>query len=163
MSVDRKIDIKKPTLDDIPGLLSLWRGQYDYHHDLDSTYYVPNSNDLDKKFQLYLTEAVVNNRPHILIATSEDKIVGFVTYEKVEADYFDTSIVEHGDVLELYIDDRYRKYGIGNKLMSKVENFFKGEGLEFMSLQCSTYNKNALDFYSKSGYINRQSLLYKKI
>jgi len=158
-----KITIRKPSLDDLPSLIVLWHGQYKYHHDLDSTYYVSNSTKLDKKYEQYLSQAINKNDPYILVAVQENILVGFITYEKVDAGYFDTNIVEHGDVLELYLDPKYRKTGIGKKLMAEVEKFFKNEGINFMRLQCSTFNKNALGFYKDIGFTNRQSLLYKKI
>lgn len=157
------IVIRIPDLSDLQGLIYLWRGQYDYHHNLDSTYYVSNSEELDKKFKKYLEQAIKKSNPNILVAEKEGKLIGFITYEKVDADYFDTNIIEHGDILELYVDPKYRKMGAGKKLMIEVEKFFKNKGVEYLSLQCSTFNKNALDFYKKYGFTNRQSLLYKRI
>lgn len=158
-----KIKIRKPNLKDLPQLIPLWQKQYAYHHDLDSDYYVSNSAQLDEKFKKYLTKAIEKDDPYILVAEKEGKLVGFVTYEKAEADYFDTNFTEHGDILELFVENTYRKKGIGKLLMDTVEKIFKDQGLDIINLQCSTFNKNALSFYKNLGLVNRQSLLYKKI
>jgi len=36
----KKIKIRKSNFGDLPQLIDLWRGQYEYHDDLNSTYYV---------------------------------------------------------------------------------------------------------------------------
>ena len=163
MTSSNNINIKKPALSDLPNLIELWRGQYKYHHYLDSTYYVPNSPSLDKKFEEYLKQAIEKNDPNILVAEMGNRLVGFITYEKTDADYFDTNFVEHGDVLELFITPEFRNKDVGKKLMNEVEETFQKDGIKFMSLQCSTFNKNALRFYKEEVFTNRQSLLYKKI
>jgi|GEM_PF-872309 len=158
-----KITIRKPDIKDLPKLITLWQQQYEYHHDLDSQYYVSNSEELNKKFQSYLTKAIKENAPYILIAKDDNKMIGFITYEKVDADYFDTNFKEHSDILELFVKEDYREKGVGKLLMDKVEKFFKNKGINTLSLQCSTFNKNALSFYKHLGLVNRQTLLYKKI
>lgn len=158
-----QIKIRKPNTNDLPKLITLWQQQYEYHHDLDSQYYVSNSQELDKKFKSYLTKAIEENDPYILVAEDDDEMVGFITYEKADADYFDTNFVVHGDVLELFVKESYRKKGVGKLLMDEVEKFFKDQGINTLSLQCSTFNKNALSFYEHLGLINRQTLLYKEI
>ncbi len=157
------VTIRKPNLKDLPALIVLWHGQYDYHHDIDSTYYVPNSKELDQKFRKYLKKAILKNGPYILLAEVDNEPVGFVTYEKSHVDYFDTKIVEYGDIIELYVRPEYRKQGIGKQLMEEVERFFRDKGIEYLSLGCSTFNKDALDFYENFGFVNRQSLLYKSL
>ncbi len=37
--VPTETKIERPTLEDIPELLELWKQQYDYHHNLDPDYY----------------------------------------------------------------------------------------------------------------------------
>ncbi|MFC1627344.1 GNAT family N-acetyltransferase [Patescibacteria group bacterium] len=155
--------ISKPSLNDIPELLKLWRGQYKYHNDLDNYYYVSNSIELDNKFTKYLKIAINKNNPNILIATINNQIVGFITFEKSSTDYFDTKIKQYGEVIELFVSKEFRKRGIGKKLLTKVEKYFSEKGIEHIEIQCSTFNKDALDFYKNSNYVNRQTLLFKKI
>lgn len=158
-----KVKIIKPKLDDLIEIIDLWKKQYNFHHHLDPEYYVSNSASLIKKFQKYLAEAIEKNNPHILVARTDGKIIGFVTFNRQSADYFDTKIQEYGEVIELFIDDGYRNQGIGKRLLQAVENHFSKLRIKYIEIQTSTFNNNAIEFYQHSGYINRQTLLFKKI
>ncbi|MBN1618311.1 GNAT family N-acetyltransferase [Candidatus Dojkabacteria bacterium] len=158
-----QIRIIKPEIKDLDRLIPLWEEQYKYHHDLDSDYYVTNSEDLTNKFREYLTKSIEKNDPYILVALLDGEYAGFITFKTEEADYFDTNIKKFGSIIELYVSGKYRRKGIGTKLMESVENFFKEKGLEWVELQCSSYNEMALIFYDKSEFKNRQTLLFKRI
>jgi ribosomal protein S18 acetylase RimI-like enzyme len=155
--------IFKPGLSDIPQILQLLQKQYDYHHDLDPTYYVPNSENLDKKFEEYLTDAIIKDDPNILVAEEGDETIGFITFEEQSEQYFDTNIKNYGVVLELFVNEDQRTRGVGTKLMSEAENYFKAKGLKYMKLSCSTFNKLALNFYVNGKYVSRQFLMFKEL
>ena len=157
------MNILKPTLADIPELLGLWKKQYDYHHDIDTIYYVAYSEDLKDEFEKYLTKAINDDDPRILVAKDDAKIVGFITFKEDEESYFDTQIKKFGVVIELYVSDQSRAQGIGKALMREAENFFASKELTDVKLFCSSFNTNTLNFYSHIGYVQRQSVLFKKI
>lgn len=158
-----QLKIVKPHLKQLSDLISLWEKQYDYHHNLDNQYYVVNSESLKQKFEKYLTKAIKANDPYILIAQVDNKIAGFITFEKGPADYFDTQIKEYGEVIELFVDNQYRKLGIGKKLLAAAEKHFTQRKIKYVKVQSSSFNQNALEFYKHLKYINRQTLLFKKI
>jgi len=124
-----EVEIIKPVVKDLGKLISLWEEQYRYHHDLDSDYYVKSSEGLTKQFREYLAKSIEKNDPYILVALIGGEFVGFISFEIDEAEYFDTKIKKFGSVLELYVSEKYRRKGIGSKLMKRVENFFKEKGL----------------------------------
>lgn len=157
------MEIVKPKPNELDRLLDLWQEQYEYHNKIDPIYYVPNSVELNKKFKEYLVKAIKKDEPHILIAKQGMEIMGFVTFEKGSGDYFDTNITRYGEVIELLVSEKYRERDVGKKLMCAVEKYFRENKIEFIKIQCSTHNINALNFYQHSGYENRQTLLYKRI
>lgn len=157
------MNIRKPLVNEIPLLVTLWEKQYEYHHNLDSDYYVDNSPSLTEQFKEHLAKAINDNDPYILCAYINDVMVGFVTFKKTEADYFDANITEYGEIIELHVEESSRRQGVGAALMKAVENFFSKEGLVWVELQASTYNKLAIKFYEGEGYKNRQTLMFKKI
>ena len=155
--------IRKPTSEDLPALIPLWIGESDFHHELDPEYYTPTASDEDKQFEKYFLDALATNDPYFLIAEMEEKVVGFVMYKKGKADYFDTNIVDFGEVLELFVDPDFRKKGIGEKLVNEVEKFFKEEGLAYLKLEASSRNDNAIKFYQEHGFEDHVTVMYKKI
>ena len=111
----------------------------------------------------YKTKAIESDEPNILIATIGKEIVGFITFEIAEADYFDTNIKRYGEAIELFVSEIHRKKGIGKKLLSEAEEYFKSKGIKWVELQVSSFNANAIDMYKHVGYKNRQSLFFKQI
>lgn len=155
--------IVKPSTKDIPQLIRLWEQQYQLHHSLDSKYYVPNSEPLTKEFERYLSRAIKQNKPHILIAKSRGQIIGFITFSSESTSYFDTQIKKFGEVLELFVDEKFHKQGIGKNLLTAAEKHFAKLGLKHIKLECSMFNQSAIQFYQRLGYINRQALLFKQL
>jgi diamine N-acetyltransferase len=157
------MQILKPNSSHLTELLALWEGQYSYHNGLDDTYYVSNSPLLTERFEKHLLKAINNDDPHILVALEDNSLLGFITFNEGEADYFDTKITHYGEIIELFVLDDHRMQGVGKALMSAAENYFKEKGITTIKLQSSSFNETALKFYDKLNYKNRQSLLFKQI
>jgi len=153
----------KPELNQLNKIIALWEKQYDYHHDLDNEYYVGNNSELKLEFEKYLIKAIKNNDPNILVALENDELIGFITFEKADSDYFDTNIEEYGEIIELFVDKSYRQKGVGKKLMQAIEDHFSKLGINWIELQASTYNKSAINFYDNLGYENKQTVMFKKL
>jgi ribosomal protein S18 acetylase RimI-like enzyme len=157
------ISINKPTIQDLPHVLSLWQAQGSFHHRLDPVYYEPERQENDNWSIQYLTQAIEQNTPYIKIAKDNDDIVGFITYEKQKDPYFDSNIKEFGSVLELFVEQAYRSQGVGTLLLASAEADFRIMGLKFSRIESSSFNTSAIDFYEKKGYTTRQVLLFKHI
>ncbi len=158
-----QVIVRRPTSKDLAALFALWKKQTDFHYELDLAYYAPSAPDEDKKFEKYFTNALSTNDPYFFVAEVNGILVGFITYKKGQANYFDTVIQEYGWVLELFIDSEYRDHGIGTKLMEEAAKFFKSEGLQYVKVEVSSHNTNAIQFYQKNGFVSHVDVMYKKI
>ncbi|KKQ35868.1 MAG: hypothetical protein US52_C0014G0013 [candidate division WS6 bacterium GW2011_GWA2_37_6] len=151
------VKIIKPTKEQIDELMKLWIGEVEFHVGLDDVYY----GDWDARE--YLLNAIENDEPHLLVASENGNLVGFVTFDKGKEEYSDTKIKEFVEVKEIFVLPEFRGKGIGRMLLSEVEKFSKKENLGWVKLQCSTKNPDALKFYESMDYRDRQRLLYKKV
>lgn len=71
-----------------------------------------------------------------------------------------------GLIRYVYILPKYQRQGIGKKLMKKIEEEAKNEGLTKLSLFTSEQAKWAIDFYKKLGYeiiVTRESEIGKYV
>lgn len=84
-----------------------------------------------------------------------------VSYDKF--DYLDYKCPKKGEVIELIASKNSRGKGIGEKLINKIEKYFKSLGCEYMSLEVFAYNDKAINFYKKNGYHSRMEYMIKKI
>jgi GNAT superfamily N-acetyltransferase len=53
---------------------------------------------------------------------------------------------------ELYVEDRYRKKGIGGKVMGEIMELARTMGAKTLWAQTETYNKAAQSFFSGQGF-----------
>ena len=90
------------------------------------------------------TKAVVENTDKYFVATVNDKVVGFVYYEKSSEEKYK----DYGYLEAIYLSEKYKGLGIGKMLFSVAVNGLKEMGYNKFYLHCLTGNKT-LGFYKK--------------
>jgi ribosomal protein S18 acetylase RimI-like enzyme len=102
----------------------------------------------------------------IYIAESNNYYVGMIAgiiekYSVVDNSHYRNN--KEGRILELFVEENYRKRNIGGKLMEKMEEYFKENDCDFLLVNVFEYNKAAKEFYKKSRYNVRNIEMCKKI
>ena len=111
-------------------------------------------------------EEVKNNNGKCYIAVENDKVIGLIMgciFSYDEYDYLDYKCPKRGEITELIVSKNVRSKGIGNMLISKMEDYFKSLGCEYILVDVFAYNENAIKFYDKNGYHSRMYTSIKKI
>lgn len=80
-----------------------------------------------------------------------------------ELDYLDYKCPKRGIITELIVSSKARGNGIGKKLMSSIEQYFKENNCEYVLVDVFAYNTNAIKFYDKNGYHPRMYTNIKKL
>jgi GNAT superfamily N-acetyltransferase len=108
---------------------------------------------------------------HIVVAKDDEKIVGYAysnisskeAYSNDFATFFDISSVSRknvGCLSQFYINEAYRKYGIGSMLfdmsMSWLNQF---DDIEDYFIFVSNGNDDALEFYKRKGFVVSHEIL----
>jgi len=78
-------------------------------------------------------------------------------------DYLDYKCPRAGYITELIVSQKLRSKGIGQKLINKIEEYFKSINCEYVLVDVFAYNDNAFNFYSKKDYHSRMHTMIKKI
>lgn len=157
------IEVSPVSAGDMTALLSLWRGQYDFHYQLDSDYYRPFSSAIEQAAVNAIETALADTEPLMRVARNDGRLCGFVTFDVARRDYIDSRYVVFGEIRELYVSAEFRGRGVGAALIDAVEAHFRERGVNSMLVQCATGNKGAIEFYRHGGYESRQVLLYKRL
>ena len=63
---------------------------------------------------------------------------------------------------EFFIDQEYRRRGVGTQLMRQVEEYFTGDGVAGFQLFTGGNNRLAQGFYERLGYIRTDEIMYRK-
>ena len=124
------------------------------------------SEDYREKMIITDLKNVNDNNGKVYLAILDNQVIGLIMgiiYKYNEEDNLDYKCPKKGIVTELIVTNKVRARGIGNMLMNKMEEYFKTEGCEYISLDVFSYNKNAIDFYQRKGFNNRMNVMLKKI
>ena len=103
-------------------------------------------------------EEVKNNNGKCYLAIQNGKAIGVImgilgTYE--EYDYLDYKCPRRGEVTELIVTKKIRSNGVGQKLMEKMEDYFRSIDCEYVVIDVFAYNDIGINFYNKLGYHTR--------
>lgn len=161
------IEISRPKKEDLETVFGFWRAQHELHYNLDTTYYKPNSSELDKLAREYFEKVIDTDSPHILVARLSNRIVGFITFNEKRAgsgiETFASNLADHVEVIDLFIDEEFRGKNVGTQLMTKVQEHCQRAGLPNMKVEVATANTKALQFYEKLGFVPRQTEIFTTI
>lgn len=122
--------------------------------------------DYRDKMAILDLEEVNNNEGKCFLAIENNEVIGLImgyvrSYD--EYDYLDYKCPRSGEVSELIVSQKTRSKGIGQKLMQKMEEYFKSIDCEYIFIDVFAYNENAIKFYEKQGYHTRGLIDVKKI
>lgn len=119
-----------------------------------------------EKMALIDLNEVNKNNGKCYLAIEEDEVIGLIMGtipQYGEFDYLDYKCPKRGEITELIVTSKIRSKGVGNALISKIEEYFKSAGCEYILVDVFAYNDNAIKFYDKNGYHSRMYTNIKKI
>ena len=104
--------------------------------------------------QMYLRLLELFERPSdkILVAESAEGVCGYVH----AVDY---DLLYHGhmkNIMGIAVDSRYRRQGIGRKLLEGIEQWARYTGAEGIRLNSGSERKEAHAFYESCGYVQKK-------
>ena len=106
-----------------------------------------------EKRQAYWREAIEYSEPQLLVATEDDKVVGFVGFDR-SRDAGTKSTV--GEILALYVLPAHWGQGAGVALWDGARDGLKEEGCTQVSLWVLLHNERALKFFEHSAGFKRE-------
>ena len=98
------------------------------------------------------------NNNNTLVLEINGEIVGFTNYGKTE----DTGYSNCGEIMALYIINKYHGYGLGRKLVNEAVKELKKMGFDKMIIACLKGNPTN-EFYKHIGGIYVKNGLFKRL
>lgn len=112
----------------------------------------------------FLDERLQHNESIIFVATDSNtqQAIGFTQlYPK----YSSVRLSKNWILNDLYVDENYRKQGIGEKLIKAAMGFAKTQGSTFVQLETAVDNYTAQHLYESIGFVKQENdsefFLYK--
>lgn len=107
----------------------------------------------------YFEDLILNN--YVIVALIGEKIIGYLAGTINEKGSYEE--VQYGEINNMLIDDDYRGYGIGRKLIDSFKNYCKKNDIYSLKVVASAKNTNAINFYKKQGFDNFNTTLTMNI
>jgi len=99
------------------------------------------------------------NQEIVLIAENDSGAIGFATGRIGHHMCFSTPI---GDILEIFVREEHRKFGVGSKLFERIEDEFARHGVNRLRVFTTLDNVTAADFYENRGYTRYETVMFRK-
>ena len=107
---------------------------------------------IDKR-QAYWREAIEYSEPQLLVATENDKVVGFVGFDRSRDAGTKSSV---GEIWALYVLPAHWGQGVGVALWDGAREGLKEEGCTQVTLWVLLHNERALRFFEHSAGFKRE-------
>ena len=122
--------------------------------------------DYREKQAILDLEEINNYNGKCYLAVENGKAIGLVMgciplYD--EFDYLDYKCPKRGEITELVVTNRVRSNGVGQRLINKMEEYFKSLDCEYVIVDVFYYNEIGKKFYSKNDYHTRMEVKIKKL
>jgi len=131
------IRANKNHIESVSILFDFYRQFYKYKKDL-------------KNSKNFIHKRIINNESIIFIGIKNKKVLAFVQlYETFDSLNLNKKLV----LYDLYVDEKYRKLGIGRKLMNKSKDFAINNNFARIELSTSINNYDAQKLYESLDYI----------
>ena len=122
--------------------------------------------DYREKMAIVDLNDIKNNNGKCYLMIENDRAIGLIMgciFPYGEYDYLDYKCPKRGEITELIVSKKSRSKGIGQKLINKMEEYFKSVGCEYVLVDVFAYNEIGKNFYNKNNYHNRMEIKIKKL
>jgi GNAT superfamily N-acetyltransferase len=100
---------------------------------------------------------------YIIVAQSRGKIIAFLRASAYRTDWMAWKSGKGAEVWDIFIEKKFRNKNIGTALLSAFLQWCKQKKVDYILTNVTTLNKDAIEFYTKFGFKNRQTIMEKKI
>ena len=116
----------------------------------------PDCEFYEKMFRTHLLRQLKLRPDTVKVVEVDGQVAGYVWYRIVGSTVGTFGRIEH-----IFVDERFRKRGIGKQLMQAAEQHFKSKGIRKMKLTVTSDNKAAVSLYSGMGYKTKRYVMEK--
>jgi ribosomal protein S18 acetylase RimI-like enzyme len=148
------------------GLVNLMEILQDYIADIDPLHRIRRSPEYGRIYTDSLLKKIKLSTGKIYLAKQDQSILGCIAGAieiQNEAERAGIIPSKAGRVLDLIVRDGYRGQGIGTKLMSAMEDYFRVNGCDIVRIEVFVPNIQAHAFYTLNQYTNRTYDMVKPI
>lgn len=144
-----EIIIRQAIIEDVPEIQKIMQLDFiEAKKDFDPLYNINYSFEVDGVE--YINKSITDPNHITLVATSENKIIGFIiASSKINNQFIDN--LKIAELESMFILDKYRSQGYGSKLINEFFSWGKNIGAKRFIVY-TFHNSDAVRFYKKNGF-----------
>jgi ribosomal protein S18 acetylase RimI-like enzyme len=145
------IRIREASPQDVPGIANTFLESAEYHATLDpERYSVPMVETISARYQeAPQYPANAEERAITLVAEFKREIVGFIDARLERSPDLMHREMAYCHISEIAVSPRYQNQGVGERLLRAAEEWGRGQGATFASLEYHVANTRAAEFYQR--------------
>ena len=86
----------------------------------------------------------------VFLAKRKNEVIGYLAGGIAAEDSYVT--VKFGKIENIFVDEKYRKFGVGTKLIDVFKDYCLGKGADYVKVTAYALNERAINFYRKNGF-----------
>ncbi|KEI91016.1 GNAT family N-acetyltransferase [Clostridium botulinum] len=145
------MNFRKANANDVNELVLLFKNLQTMHSENVTNIFNKNIDECVLKD--YINNVILNENYNFYIVEDKKKIIGAIeVITIIEKDNPVLKNREYALIDKLVVDNNYRGYGIGSRLIEYAEKDLKSRGIKEIEIYVWEFNRDALNLYEKKGY-----------
>ncbi|AUN16740.1 GNAT family N-acetyltransferase [Clostridium botulinum] len=145
------MNFRKANANDVNELVLLFKNLQAMHSENVTNIF--NKNIDECVLKEYINNVILNEDYNFYIVEDKKKIIGAIeVITIIEKDNPVLKNREYALIDKLVVDNYYRGYGIGSRLIEYAEKDLKSRGIKEIEIYVWEFNRCALNLYEKKGY-----------
>jgi ribosomal protein S18 acetylase RimI-like enzyme len=132
----------------------------DFHRDLHPLF--RRRVGAEKKFAQFIGKLLKDEDTQVLVAKVEGKIVAY-SITKIESYPPVFKVEKFGHIYDMAVKSEFRRAGLGEKLMEKIEAWVKSKGINKIELRVVSENTIGVSFWRKMGFKEFMFVMGKEV
>ncbi len=144
------VSIRPAASRDLPRVSELAGALVRMHHAVDpARFFLPER--VEEGYAWWLERELARDAAVILVATAQDRIVGYAYGTREERDW-NLLLDEHGAIHDVFVDPAARRAGIGKQLVDAMVRELQRLGALRVVLSTMVSNQSAQDLFATCGF-----------
>ncbi len=100
----------------------------------------------------WVKEGILNNE-FFFIKNAKKEVMGMIRILDKDLNYWGENNDRAKYIHSLVVTEEYEGYGIGSKVLQKIENDARNNNYNYLRLDCDSKNPKLCEYYNKQGFI----------
>ena len=146
-----EITIREATMEDMPSMLKLWTKLMEFHRTLSTHFEL--ADDAENVWESFVRKQLDELNSLLIVAEFSGSIVGF-SLASIQSNIPVFKINKYGVIYDLFVEETFRKRGIGRKIFDFAREWFEQNGVEHLQVSVAHHNPLAQRFWHAMGFTN---------